>query len=132
MPDTIAIPSSDAPENGNCQISQPGQGSIYPSALYSQPGCNGRIFLRDGDSSTTIIDSTRYSPQFPDPLIVIPPLKLFDRAGRMFCLDLEKPYVPGKGIWYWLNENPNPETYVEGVDYIGELLRHAYNENQQR
>lgn len=124
MPDTTTAPRSDALENG-----KPEKGPIHPLALYSQPGCNGRIFLRHGYPSTSRMGSTRYVPQFPQPPIVSPPLKLFDGAGRVFRLDLLAEYRIGGSIKYWFDEDPMPESYVEGVDYIGEMLRDMPNDS---
>lgn len=118
MPDTVTSPRSDALENDEL-----GKGLVHPLALYSQPGCNGRIFLRQGYPSTSRTGSTRYIPQFPKPPIESPPIELFDGAGRVFRLDLLAEYRIGGSIKYWLDENPMPEPYVEGVDYLGELLR---------
>ena len=126
MPDTTTIPRGDALI---CEISQPGQGLLAPWELYSQPGCNGRIFLRQGYPSTSRIGSTRYVPQFPNPPIVSPPLQLFDSAGRVFRLDFLVQYRLGESIRYWLDENPKPEPYVDGVDYIGEILRSSPSDN---
>lgn len=124
MPDTTTSPRSDALENAKLD-----EGPIYPSALYLQPGCNGRIFLRHGYPSTSRMGSTRYVPQFPQPPIVSPPLKLFDADGRLFRLDLLAEYRIGGCIKYWLDENPMPESYVEGFDYIGEMLRDMPNDS---
>lgn len=126
MPDTTMTPRGDALENG---ISQLGQGLVPPLALYSQQGCKGRIFLRHGYPSTSRMGSTRYVPQFPSPPIVSPPLQLFDDASRVFRLDLLVQYKIGGSIKYWLDENTTPEPYIEGFDYLGEILRNPPIDN---
>lgn len=124
MPDTATSQRSDTVENSRLK-----QDLVPPLALYSEPERNGRIFLRHGDPSTSSTGSTRYLPQFPQPPVVCPPLQLFDSAGRVFRLDLLAEYRIGGSIKYWFDENPMPETFVEGVDYVGELLQDLPNDN---
>lgn len=124
MPDMLTSQGSDTIENG-----QLGQDLVPPEILYSQPGRNGRVFLRHGDPSTSSTGSTRYLPQFPKPPIVIPPLQLFDSAGRVFRLDLLAEYKINGSIKYWFDKNSMPENYLGGVDYIGEMLQDLPNDN---
>ena len=122
------VPSSDGFGNEIYQISQH-EGFDPPLELYTEPECKGMMFINHGHPNTTRMGSATYVPQFSIPPIVTPPLELFDAAGRVFRLDLLEISMPGESIRYWIDENPLPELYVEGVDYIGELLRHSPNNN---
>lgn len=123
MPDMVTSQESNTLENGQLV-----QGLLPPLVLYSQPGRNGRVFMRHGDPSTSSTGSTSYLPQFPKPPIVSPPIQLFDDTGRVFRLDLLAEYRIGGSIKYWFDENPMPDNYLEGVDYIGEMLRDLPND----
>lgn len=122
MPDTNTTPSGDDFGNEICQIPRH-EGFLPPVALYTERECKGRVFLRHGHPSTTRMDSGTYVP------IVYPPIKLFDGAGRVFRLDLLESYMPGESIRYWIDYSSQPDLYVQGADYIGELHRNPQNDS---
>lgn len=115
-------PSGDGSINEAHQV-PPHEEFDPPLVLYTKLGRVGRVFLRHCHPWATSMDSAMYIPQFPIPLLLSPPVELFDESGRVFRLDLLETYRPGWGIRYWVDDNYQPEMYVPGIDYLGDLVR---------